>query len=92
MIITEGFEALAHGTVGPSQRSLTMRHCIYCNYDVCVTFGVYIWFPAISVVSVRHSGPLWCVRHQRCHDSLMNIEQQALEATSGPRVLLGRSW
>ena len=23
-----------------------------------VTFGVYIWFPAISVVSVRHSGPL----------------------------------
>ena len=28
----------------------------------------------------------------RCHDSLMNIKREALEATSGPRVLLGHSW
>ena len=56
-----------------------------------VTFYVYI-VPAKSVVSVRHSGPLWCVRQQRCLDSLVNIERQTLGASSGPLVLLGRSW
>ena len=71
--------------------SLVLKH-VCAGGGGNVTFGVYIWFPAISVVSVRHSGPLWCVRHQRCHDSLMNIERQALEATSGPRILLGGSW
>ena len=68
---------------------LLVNYGNFANVCISVTFGVYIWFPAISVVSMRHSGPLWCVRHPRCHDSLMNIEQQALEATSGPRVLLG---
>ena len=56
-----------------------------------VTFGVYMVSRHI-VVSVRHSGPLWDVTHLRCHDSLMNIKRQMLGATSGPRVLLGRSW
>ena len=57
-----------------------------------VTFGVYIWFPANSVVSVWHSGPLWWVRQQRCLDSLVNIERQTLGEPSGSHVLLGRSW
>ena len=59
---------------------------------IYVTFGVYIWFPANSVVSVWYSGPLWWVRQQRYLDSLVNIERQTLRAPSGTRVLLGRSW
>ena len=71
--------------------SLVLQHVCAGGGGGNVTFGVYMVSRHI-VVSVRHSGPLWCVRHQRCHDSLMNIERQALETTSGPRVLLGGSW
>ena len=37
---TESLEALAQGAVSPSQRSLTIWHCIYCSYDVCTNCGV----------------------------------------------------
>ena len=72
--------------------SLVLKHVCAGGGGGNATFGVYIWFPAKSVVSVRHSGPLWWVRQQRCLDSLVNIERQTLGAPSGPRVLLGRSW
>ena len=61
------------------------------NDSECDILCIYI-VPAKSVVSVRHSGPLWFLRQQRCLDSLVNIERQTLGAPSGPRVLLGRSW
>ena len=48
-------------------------------------------FPANSVVSVCYSGPPWWVRQQRCIDSLVNIERQALGAPYGSRVLLRHS-
>ena len=46
---TESWDALAQGSVSPSQRSLTIWRCIYCNYDVCTNRGlsalVGLWFP-----------------------------------------------
>ena len=67
--------------------SLVLKHVLCWGGGGNVTFGVYNSSHPI-VVSVRLSGP-HCAR---CHDSLMNIKRETLGATSGPRVLSGRSW